>query len=563
MGSIITTCIMSSMISIKIKTTSVNSEGGLSMPEFVTLEKAVSAVADNMTLVVGGFSTYSCAEELLEGLAARYEETGHPKNLTAVCGITPGDKTESTEPLKGLNLGLNRLRAEGLIGTVKVGLLNDARAISKAVGNNKIAGYLLPMGVVMNLFRTTAGGRPGLITKVGLGTYCDPRHEGCAVNEKAREQGSIVELMEIDGEEYMFYKAFSPNVCFIRATYADEDGNLSMDHEAIIGPELEIAVGTHNNGGIVIAQVEDIVRRGTIHPKNVRIHGKVVDYVVKVKNPDNHRQCMITSEFRPELTGDIKTLDAAVAPLKMSLRKIITRRAAMELKPGIIINLGVGIPAGIGSLAAEEGLGKGMTMSVEAGPMGGVVQEGLAFPAAANPEAIFSQTDMIDMINGGILDMTFLGLAEIDEKGNVNTSKFAGRSNGPGGFIDISQNTKKVIFMGSFTVGKTDIEITGNGLKIITDSDCKKFVKQVQQITFSGEYALKNEQEIMYITERAVFQLTPDGLLLTEIAPGIELQRDILDKMEFSPIVSKDLKTMDCRLFREEKMGLDKECALQ
>jgi propionate CoA-transferase len=330
---------------------------------------------------------------------------------------------------------------------MKVGLLNDARAFSKAVGNNEVAGYLLPMGVVMNLFRTTAGGRPGLLTKVGLGTYCDPRQEGCAVNEKARQQGPVVRLMEIDGEEYLFYKAFKPNVCFIRATYADEDGNLSMDQEAIIGPELEIAVATHNNGGIVIAQVGEIVRRGSIHPRRVRIHGKLVDYVVKAKNPDHQRQNTDFPYYRPELTGDIKTVEAVMEPMEMSVRKVITRRAAMELQPGIIIILGGGMPASIATGAAEEGLGEGMTMSVEAGPMGGIVQQGQAFPGTANPEAVFTQTDMIDMIDGGMLDMTFLGAAEIDPKGNVNVSKFAGRSNGPGGFIDISQNSKKVIFM--------------------------------------------------------------------------------------------------------------------
>ena len=527
------------------------------MAQFVSLEEAVSHVQDNMELIVGGFSTYGVAEELLEGLAARYEATGHPKNLTVICGITPGDKTERTEYMKGLNIGLNKLRAKGLVGTAKVGLLNDARAFSKAVGNNEIAGYLLPMGVVMNLFRTTAGGRPGLITKVGLGTYCDPRQEGCAVNEKAQKQGAIVELMEIDGEEYMFYKAFKPDVCFIRATYADEDGNLSMAHEAVMGPELEIAVATHNKGGIVIAQVEEIVRRGTLHAKTVRVHSKLVDYVVKAQNRDNCRQNTDQPiHYRPELTGDIKTLNAAVQPLPMGIRKIITRRAAMELRPGIVINLGVGLPAGIGSVSAEEGLGKGMTMSVEAGAMGGVVQEGQAFPGTANPEAIFTQTDMIDMIDGGILDMTFLGAAEIDAKGNVNVSKFAGRSNGPGGFINISQNAKKVVFMGTFTVGKSEIDITENGLKIIRDSDQIKFVEKLQQITFSGVYAMKNGQEIMFITERAVFRLSPEGLVLTEIAPGIDLQKDILDKMEFAPIVSKDLKQMDLCLYRSDKMGL-------
>jgi propionate CoA-transferase len=509
-----------------------------------------------MALIVGGFGSYGCPEELLEGLAARYEASGKPKNITAICGITPGDKLESLEPGHGFNLGLNRLRAEGLIGTVLAGNLTDARAIAKMVGDNKIAGFLPPMGVMVNLFRAVAGGRPGLVTKVGLDTFCDPRNEGCAVNEKARKMGPIVELTEIDGEEYLFYRGFKPDACFIRATYADEDGNLSMDHEALIGAELEIAVATRNSGGIVIAQVKDVVRRGTIHPKNVRVHGRLVDYIVKAQNPDNHRQCYAAPGYRPELTGEIRTVSDAVKPLKMSLRKVIARRGVMELKPGIIINIGSGIPSGIGSVAAEEGISGGITTSVESGPIGGVVQEGLAFPGVANPEAIFCQTDTLDMYDGGLLDMAFLGAAEIDEKGNVNVSRFAGRCIGAGGFINISQNTKKVFFMGNFTAGKPDIEITGNGLNIITDGSGAKFVKRVQQITFSGEYAIKNGQEITFITERAVFRLTPEGLILTEIAPGVDLQEDILDKMEFTPIIANNLKTMDPRLFREEKMGL-------
>lgn len=528
----------------------------LLMPKFVSLEEAVSHVQDNMSLIVGGFGSYGSPEELLEGLAARYESTQHPKNITAICGITPGDKLESLEPGHGFNLGLNRLRAEGLIGTVRVGNLTDARAIAKMVGDNKIAGYIPPMGVMVNLFRAIAGGRPGLLTRVGLKTFADPRNEGCAVNEKAKAQGTVVELMEIGGKEYLFYKAFTPNVCFIRATYADEDGNLSMEHEALIGAELEIAVATHNNGGIVIAQVEDVVRRGTMHAKSVRIHGKLVDYVVKTQNPDNHRQCYATPKYRPELTGEIKTVAGAAKPLELSLRKVIARRAAMELRPDIIINLGSGMPSGIGSVAAEEDLGHGMTMSVESGPMGGAVQVGLAFPGVANPEAVFSQTDTLDMYDGGMLDMAFLGAAEIDEKGNVNVSKFAGRCIGAGGFIDISQNTKKVFFMGNFIAGKSDIEITGSGLKINQDGPGAKFVKNVQQITFSGEFAVENGQEIMFITERAVFQLTGEGLVLTEIAPGVDLQKDILNQMEFTPVISKDLKLMDPRLFNAEKMGL-------
>ena len=529
------------------------------MPKFVTLEEAVSHIKDNDSLIIGGFGSYGSPEELMTGVQERYAAEAHPKNLTVICGIAPGDKLESTEPYKGYNLGVNKLSADGLIDTVISGNLTDVRAIAYLAGDNKIACYLPPMGVMVNLLRAVAGGRPGLITRVGLGTFCDPRNEGCCVNQKAADKGSVVELMKIDGTEYLFYKGFKPDVCFIRATYADEDGNLSMDREALTGTELEIAVATHNNGGIVIAQVEEIVRRGTLHPKNVRVHGKLVDYVVKALDPMNHRQCYATLQYRPELTGEIKTVAGAVKTLKMSLRKVIARRAAMELKPDIIINLGSGMPSGIGSVATEEGINKGMTMSVESGPMGGMVQEGLAFPGVANPEAIFAQTDTLDMYDGGMLDMAFLGAAEIDEEGNVNVSKFAGRCIGAGGFIDISQNTKKVFFMGNFTAGKPDIELTGSGLKINKDEGSAKYVKKVQQITFSGKYAVENGQEVMYISERAVFKLTKAGLELVEIAQGADLQKDILDKMEFAPVISKNLKTMDPRLFNEALMGLDKD----
>jgi len=528
------------------------------MAKFITLKEAVSHVKDNALLVVGGFGSYGSPEELLEGLAERYETEGHPKNITALCGITPGDKLETQDvPGKGYNLGLNRLRAPGLISTIRCGNLTDARAIAYAVGDNEIAGYLPPMGVMVNLFRAVAGGRPGLVTKVGLGTFADPRNEGCAVNDKAREQGSIVRLMEIDGEEYLYYNGFKPDVCFIRGTYADEDGHISMISEGLHGTELEIAMATRNSGGIVIVQVQNIVKRGTLRTKDIRLHEKFVDYIVKAENPENHKQCYANA-FRPELTGEVKLAGAATKKLPLTLRKVIARRAAMELKPDLIINFGSGMPSGIGSVAAEEGLGKGMTASVESGPMGGQVQEGLSFPGVANADAIFTQTDTLDMYDGGMLDIAFLGAAEIDEKGNVNVSKFAGRCIGAGGFIDISQNTKKVYFMGNFTAGKPkpDIEITDGGLKINNDGSEMKYVKKVQQITFSGEYAVKSGQEIMYISERTVFKLTPDGLMLVEIAPGVDLQKDVLDKMEFKPLVSPDLKLMDSRLFREGLMGL-------
>lgn len=525
------------------------------MSKFVSLEEAIALIRDDDHLISGGFGSLGSPEELYTGLADRFRAEGHPRNLTYLCGITPGDKTESREPYQGYNIGANKIAIEGLLGKVWAGNMTDARAIAYMIGENRIPGYMPPMGVVCNLIRCAAAGRPGLLTKVGLGTFADPRNEGCAFNQKARDGEKVVQLMEIDGEEYLFYKAPKADVAFIRATYADEDGNLSMEREAYIGTELEVAVATHNNGGIVIAQVEAVVPRNSLSVRNIRIHHKLVDYVVVAKDPMNSRQCYATERYRPELSGEQKLAGNATKPLPMTLRKVIARRAAMELRPDIIINVGSGIPSGIGSVAAEEGLGKGMTMSVESGPMGGQVQEGLSFPGVANAECIFSQTDTIDMYDGGMLDMAFLGGAEFDRFGNVNVSYYAGRCIGAGGYINISQNAKEVCFMGTFTVGKPDIRFTDTGLDIVTDGGVK-FVNKVQQITFSGEQAVKKGQKILYITERAVFRLTAEGLELCEYADGVDIEKDIFGKMEFRPKVAADLKKMDPRLFRPEIMGL-------
>ena len=531
------------------------------MSKFVSLEEAMSKIKDGDAIISGGFGSLGSPEELYTGVAERFAKEGHPRNLTFVCGITPGDKTDSQEPYKGFNIGANKMAAPGLLDRLWVGNLTDAHALAYRVDNNELACYMPPMGVMCNLIRCAAAKRPGLLTKVGLHTFADPRNEGCAFNQLARDRGSVVELQVIDGEEYLLYKTPPADVAFIRATYADEDGNLSMIHEGLIGTELEVAVAAHNHGGIVIAQVEAVVPRNSLKTRDIRIHGKLVDYVVVAQDPMNSRQCYATTKYRPELSGEQKLAGNATKPLPMTLRKVIARRAAMVLKPDIIINLGSGMPSGIGSVAAEEEIGRGLTCSVESGPMGGQVQEGLSFPGVANADCIFSQTDTIDMYDGGMLDMCFLGGAEFDEKGNVNVSSFGGRAIGAGGYIDISQNTKKVYFMGTFTVNNrkkglvSDIEITGSGLNIKADGDVK-FVKKVQQITFSADYALENGQEVMYITERAVFRLVKDGLELIEIAPGVDLEKDVLAKMAFKPLVSKDLKLMDARLFNEALMGL-------
>ena len=528
------------------------------MAKFITPEEAAALVADDATLVVGGFCTYGSPESLIEGLGKRYDKEGHPKNITIISGITPGDKTEvENEPMRGYNVGLNRLKADGLIGAAMIGLA-DARAIGYKIQKNQIAGYLIPMGILVNLFRATAGGAPGILTKVGLGTFCDPRIDGCAGNEMAKARGSVVELMEIDGQEYLFYKTYKPDVCFIRGTYADEDGNISIEHEVLIGAELEMAAATHNKGGTVIVQVGKMVKRGSIPPKKVRIHSKLVDYIVVAQEPAHQSQTFLSTAFRPELTGEIMSALSAKEPMRLDERKVIARRGAMELAPGVMVNLGVGMPAGVATVASEEGILDTITTTVESGPIGGVVLDGIFFPAVENAEAIYSQPDITNMYDGGLLDVAYLGAAEVDEKGNVNVSKFGGRASGPGGFINITQNAKKVIFIAVFTAGKPkpNFGISDSGLTINNDGNELKYVKNVQQITFSGDQAMKNGQEVIYISERCVFKLTTDGLELIEIAPGVDLEKDVLSKMEFKPIISKKLKTMDARIFKPEVMGL-------
>ena len=519
------------------------------MAKFISPRQAADLVKDGAVLGIGGFGAYGASDELLKALEERYAETGHPARITVVAGISGGNNKDD-------DIGFNRLKAPGLIETIIAGHFGNAPCISRMVGGNEIAGYTLPLGVVMHLFRAIAGKKPGVLTHIGLGTFADPREEGCKANDKAREQGrEVVSLQEIGGKEYLFYPSFPIEFCFIRGTYADEDGNITMTHEALTDAQLELASAVHNSGGTVIVQVEGVVKRGTIPPKQVRIHNSIVDYVVKA-SPENHRQGYATDRYRPELTGEIQVPTDALPPMPLDIRKVIARRAAMELQPGCLINLGIGIPSGVANVANEEGIADQMTLSLESGPIGGVPVDGVGFAAAVDAEAIYSICDTFDLYDGGVLDMTFLGAAEIDSRGNVNVSRFGTRCTGPGGFINISQNAHKVFYVGAFTSGKLEAEIADGKLRIVKEGTGVKFVDRVQQITFSADYAAKSGQEVMYITERAVFRLTPDGPVLIEIAPGIDLEKDILAHMAFKPAIAPDLKEMDARIFRDAPMGL-------
>ena len=517
------------------------------MARIITAAEAATLVKDHSTLAVGGFAAYAVPETLLYELGRRFDDTTSPEGLTVTCGICPGDY--SRDPV-----GLNRIAKKGLLDTVIAAHFGNPPLIGDMVAENLIAGYALPLGVMVHLFEAIAGHKSAVLTHIGLGTFADPREEGCKINERARKQRrAVVELLQVAGEEQLAYLTFPIDICFVRASLADTDGNLSVEHEAVGDVTFGIAAATHNCGGIVIAEVEKIVEAGTLNPRNVIAHASLVDFVVQA-DPKLYRQGY-AAVYRPELCGLKHIEPHTLPPLAMSNRKLIARRAAMELTPGGLINLGIGIPSGIGSVANEEGVAA--TLSLESGPQGGVPLDGLGFGANVNAEAIYSLSDTFHLYDGGVLSMSFLGAAEIDRAGNVNVSRFGKSCTGPGGFINISQNTPKVCFVCTFTAGGLREEIRDGSLIILQEGHQKKFVRSVQQITFSGKYARNTCQDVLFITERAVFRLTKEGLLLIEIAPGMELERDIFSQMEFRPLVSDNLSLMDPRIFRDALMGLN------
>jgi propionate CoA-transferase len=405
------------------------------------------------------------------------------------------------------------------------------------------------------LLRDIAGHRVGTITHVGLDTFVDPRNGGGKINEKTTED--LVEVIEIDGEEKLLYKSFPVNIAFIRGTYADEYGNVTLEKEVATTEVTSIAQAVKNNGGIVIVQIEKIVKGGTLDPRLVKVPGIYVDAVV-VANKEDHEQA-IGREYNPAISGEIKeAISDNVEITPLTAKKVIARRAAMELREDTVVNLGVGAPEYIAQVANEEGIGDYMTLTVESGAIGGIPQGGPRFGSSLNPDAIIDQPYQFDFYDGGGLDMAFLGLAQCDESGNINVSRFGPRIAGCGGFINITQNAKKVFFCGTFTAGGLKTKIEDGKLIIEQEGKKIKFIKQVEQVTFSGRYANKNGQPVLYITERCVFELKEDGLHLIEVAPGIDIQTQILDLMEFAPKIDGEIKIMDERLFREENMGLKK-----
>ena len=508
-----------------------------------TATEAVKLIKDGDTVAVSGFIGLANSEEILGEIEKQFVETGRPRQLFLAYAAGQGD---------GKDKSVNHFGHEGLVRRIVGGHYNMAPKLGKLIIENKVEAYNFPQGVIMHLFRNIAAGKPGLCTHVGLKTFVDPRIEGGKLNEVTKED--LVEVVQLGGKEQLFYKAFPINVAIIRATTADEKGNLSMEKEGVLVETVNIAQAAKNSGGIVIAQVERIVQAGELNPQAVIVPGIYVDHIVVAK-PENHWQNNATY-YNPGVSGEYRIPMNNVAPMELDERKVIARRAALELVDGAIVNLGIGMPDGVAAVTNEEGIGERIILTVEAGPIGGVPTGGSDFGAAYNPDCILPQPLQFDFYDGGGLDVTFLGLAQADEHGNINVSKFGTRIAGCGGFINISQNAKKVVFCGTLTAGGLELAVENGSLKIIKEGKSKKFISSVQQITFSGDYAREIGQPVLYITERAVFELKPEGVTLTEIAPGVDLKKDVLNQIGFPVIVSNELKLMDDRIFKSGLMGL-------
>lgn len=491
-------------------------------------DEAVLNIRDGMTVVCGGFVGAGHPESLTTAIERRFLTHQHPSNLTLVYAAGQGD---------GKTRGLNHLAHSGLLRRVIGGHWGLCPRLGQMALAGEIEAYNFPQGVICHLLRDIAAGRPGCVTHVGLGTFIDPEYDGGRLNDRTTED--LVERVTLRGRSWLMYHTFPVHVGLIRATAADPFGNLLMDEEAVIGDVLPIAQAAHNHGGIVIAQVKRVLDKPAL-PQQVRVPGILVSHIVIADEPEHWQTFgeQFNTAFCQPADADVSARPVSQPPRKsLDARRIIAQRACDELGPGSIANLGIGLPEGIADVAAERGLLSDVTLTVESGPIGGAPAGGLSFGASRHPQAIIDQPSQFDFYDGGGLDFAALGAAQVDQHGNVNVSRFGTRFAGVGGFVNISQSARRLVFCGTLTTDGLDVEFRDGRLRIVHEGRIAKFVKSVEQISFSGAIAREEERDVIFVTERAVFRLQPEGIELIEIAPGIDIQRDVIDQMEFVPIV--------------------------
>lgn len=499
----------------------------MSKAAFITATEAAAKIRSGDTVAISGNGAgMTAAEAILAALEQRFLDTGAPRDLTLVHSLGLGDRGDR---------GTSRLAHEGMLRRVIAAHFTWSPRIQQLIREEKIEAYCFPAGVIQHLLREIGAGRPGLITHSGLGTFVDPRHDGGRCNQRSRD--SLVELLTLDGRAVLRYKPFPVHVAIVRGTYADTRGNISSEEEAVDLDIQSIAMAAHNSGGLVLAQVRQVVEAGALHARSVRVPGIMVDAVVE----EPRQELFYGVGYDPSVSGARRMHMgrlAAEIPARLE-RRIIARRAAMELRDGASLNFGFGIPGGIFGVIAEQGIEDQLWMSVEQGVHNGRMLDDHLFGAARNPEVVLPTTEQFDYYSGGGIDLTFLGMGEADAAGNVNVSHLGGNLVGPGGFIEIAQNAKKVVFCGAFDAQGGQVRWADGHLQVVKPGTIRKLVSAVERITFSADYARQHGQEVLYITERAVFRLDPDGVRLIEIAPGIQIERDILPHMGFAPLIGE------------------------
>ncbi|OUO79279.1 acyl CoA:acetate/3-ketoacid CoA transferase [Blautia sp. An249] len=516
-------------------------------PVFVSPAEAAEMIRDNSTIATIGMTLVSASESILKAIENRFLTEHTPAGLTLVhsCGQSDRDR------------GIQHFAHEGMLKKIIGGHWGLQPRMMELIAENKIEAYCIPQGQFAQLYRSMAGGEPGKITKVGLGTFVDPRIEGGKMNERTRQAPDISEILTINGEEYMCYKPIPLDYVIIRGTYVDEDGNLTTDEEAMQLEVFPAVMACRKFGGKVIAQAKYKVKNGQLHCKKVTVPGVFIDAVVMCDDPEQDHRQTHSFAFDPAYCGDIKTPVSQSDVLPLTIRKLIGRRAVMELAQDDVLNVGTGIPNDVvGAIIAEEGIGQEVTVTVESGIYGGIPLGGVDFGIAKNNFALVRHDDQFDYYNGAGVDVTFMGAGQLDADGNVNATKLGKMPTGAGGFIDITTNAKHVVFCSTFTGKGLKCSFDGGKLRIDQEGSLIKMVKNVTQISYNGKIARKKHQKMHYVTERAVFELGQDGVVLTEVAPGIDLQTQVLDLMEFKPIISPHLKEMNPKLFCEEPFGL-------